>query len=161
MRRYKRRALFPGAIYFRGNEHAVPMDKLRRVRVIDDLDRNPLARPHPQHRSGCTAVVADRRQNVRAVEFDGDRRNAKRVVSTDLLSLAGQRPERGGVSTDRQPSDASLRQSDAAEFEETAPIHRNAALGELDLSRSSHARSGPDKQRGSWPNCNQPNGFIV
>jgi hypothetical protein len=34
-------------------------------------------------------------------------------------------------------------------------------LGELDLSRSSHAESGPDKQGASRPNCNQPNGFIV
>ena len=80
MRRHHRRAFLLGAVHVGRNQHAVPMHEFRRIGVVDDLHRDRLALAHAQHRARCSAVVADRGENVGAVELDRDRGDAQRVV---------------------------------------------------------------------------------
>ena len=72
VRRHQRRALFFGAIHLRRNQHAVPMHQFRRIRIVDHVNGHRLAFAHAQHRPGRGAVVADGRENVGAVQFNGD-----------------------------------------------------------------------------------------
>ncbi len=52
VRRDEGRAFFFGAVHLGRNEHAVPVDQLRRVGVVDDIDRDRLALAHAQNRAG-------------------------------------------------------------------------------------------------------------
>lgn len=121
------RTLFLGAVDVGGDEHAVPMDKLRSIGIIDDLDADPLTRAHAEYGAGGGAVVTDGRENVGAVQFDGDGRDAKGVVGRSLGGLGGQRWSGSECPGDPggEARDGSVRQGQAAELEEIAPIQSN------------------------------------
>src|SRR5271169_4854936 len=72
MRRYEWRTLFLRSVHFRRNEHAMPMHELRRIGVIYNVDGDRLSFPHAQHGAGRGVVITDGRENVGAVEFDGN-----------------------------------------------------------------------------------------
>ena len=139
VRRHQRRALLLGAVHLGRNQHAVPVHQLRRVGVVDDLDRDRLAFAHAQHRAGRSAVVADGGENVRAVELDRHRRDAQGVVG---LARPGAAPgsalrHRDCGCASSGSRDAGLRQRHAAEFREDRAVSRCAASG----SRMSDGRS--------------------
>ena len=58
---HQRRTFLFRAVHLGGNEHAVPMDKLRRIGFVDYIHRYRLALPHAQHRARRRAVIADGR----------------------------------------------------------------------------------------------------
>jgi hypothetical protein len=89
-------------------------------------------------------------------EFDGNGRDAKGVVRLCFRNGAGRGMWRCGLRPERQPLHARLRQSDAAEFEEIAPVHNRAALLERDsasiVSRGKRLTQALPAHR---VNCNQ------
>ena len=65
----------------------MPMHQFRRIGVVDDFHCHRLAFPHAQHRPRRSAVIADGRKNVRAVELHRDRRDAQGKVRFARLRL--------------------------------------------------------------------------
>src|SRR6202044_3339232 len=70
MRWHERRAFLLSAVNLGWNEHTVPMHEFRCVGVIHHVDDDRFALAHAQNRPRGGAVVADGRDDVRAVEFD-------------------------------------------------------------------------------------------
>jgi hypothetical protein len=64
MGRYDRRALFLSAVDLGRDEHAMPMNKLRCIRVVDDVNGNPSPGPHSKEGSGCGTVIPDGGENM-------------------------------------------------------------------------------------------------
>jgi hypothetical protein len=96
------------------------MHELRRIGVIYNVDGDRLSFPHAQHWAGRGVVITDGREDVGAVEFDGNGRNAKCMIGFGV----GRRPVRRTVlSGKRQSRHYGLRQDHAAELEEVAPLH--------------------------------------
>ena len=58
-RRHHNAFFFAGSIDFRRDELSMPMDKLRSVRVVKDLDRDRLPFPQTDQGSWDFAIVAD------------------------------------------------------------------------------------------------------
>ena len=58
-RRYDNAFFFAGAIDVRGDELTMPVDELRRIGVVKDLDRDWLAFSQTDQRSWDLAIVAD------------------------------------------------------------------------------------------------------
>src|SRR5215468_8726757 len=64
MRLYDRRALLLRAVHLGRDEHAMPMNKLRCIRVVDDVNSDPSPGPHSKEGAGCGAVIPGGRENV-------------------------------------------------------------------------------------------------
>ena len=82
----------------------MPMHKFRRIGIVDHLYRHRLAFAHAQHRSWCNSVVADRGENVRAVEFHRNRGDAQRVVRRRLRCPCAGSPGREAARLPLQPA---------------------------------------------------------
>ena len=107
-----------------GMSMPVPVDELRRIGVVDDVDGDGLAFAHAQNGAGRRAVVADGGDDVRPVEFDGDRRDAEGVVGFGLRHGRGCRGEDlGRLGQKRDARGPGLGQRHAAEPQEIAPVH--------------------------------------
>src|SRR5215469_15083591 len=78
-----------GAVDIGGNQHAMPVHQLGSIGIVDDVDSGGLAFAHAEERAWGATVVADGRDDMGAVEFDGDRRDAKRVVSFGFVGIGG------------------------------------------------------------------------
>jgi hypothetical protein len=80
VRRHKRAAFFLGTVSLDRNEHAVPVDELRRVGVVEDVDGDRLALFHTQQRPGNLAVIADGLDGLAWRDLVGDRPDADGVI---------------------------------------------------------------------------------
>src|SRR5580700_8713252 len=142
VRRHGRRTLFLGAVHVRTNQHAMPVHKLRRVGTIDDVDRDRLALLHPQQWPGCDTVITDSRENMRAVEFDGGRCNAKRVIRLRLGNRIGRsRGILAALHRGPQTRQSGLRQCYAPKLEEVASVHNPNAPEKPNMPPWSHVGS--------------------
>ena len=121
----ERGAFLFGAVDVGGNQHAMPVHQLRSIGIVDDVDGGGLAFAHSKERAWGATVVADGGEDMRAVEFDGDRRDAKRVVGFGFVVIGG--GGRGVVLRDvwrkRQAKHPTLCEGCAAELKKIAPLH--------------------------------------
>ena len=74
------RSLLGRAVDVDRNELAVPVQLLRRIGVVVDIDNDPLAFHKTQQRSGKLTVIECRRHNVLRRQFDQSGSDAQRIV---------------------------------------------------------------------------------
>src|SRR5271165_2716561 len=86
--RDERRALFGCSIDICGDELSVPMELLRRVRLVVDLNRYSLPFLEAQQRSRKLSVVSGDRDDPVWREFDGRSSNRQSVVNRAAADLS-------------------------------------------------------------------------
>ena len=142
-----RRALFGGAIDIDGNKLSVPMQLLRRVGVVMDVDDDALALGQPQQRTGKASVVGLCRDRRVRAELDEAGADTDRIIGgagrwrhrvrlgAGVLRRPGQRRERH----------AQCKRGRAAELEEPASAWGRGggfgAAAHLVLSGTGHFRA--------------------
>src|SRR5437016_9311579 len=105
----------------------MPMNKLRCIRVVDDVNPDPSPGPQAKEGAGCGTVVPDGGENMGAVEFHGDGGNAKQVIGVVFGGMARGQPWSAGRLADRQPRRRGVSQSHAAEFEDRKSTRLNSS----------------------------------
>ncbi len=116
-------AFFFDAVDVGGDEHAVPVDELGGVGVVDDVDGDGLALLHAEDGAGGCAVVADGGEDAVGGELDGDGRDAEGDVGfAGGVADWGWAPAGMRAWAGRRVA-AGLGQGEAAELEEVAAMH--------------------------------------
>ena len=70
MRRHKRRAFLGSPVHVAGDHLPVPVDQLRRVGVVVNIDDDPLPFLEAQQRSGELAVIEGARDDMVRRQLD-------------------------------------------------------------------------------------------
>jgi hypothetical protein len=70
VRRHERRTFLGGAVHVAGDHLPVPVDQLRRVGVVVNIDDDPLPFPEAQQRSRKLAIIEGGRNDVLGRQLD-------------------------------------------------------------------------------------------
>ena len=87
VRRHKRRAFLGCAVHIAGDHLSVPVDEFRCIRVVMDINNDPLPLLESQQWSGELAAVERGRNDVFGRQFDETRSDAQGVIGFPVSSF--------------------------------------------------------------------------